>query len=259
MGFVRTETWSTSKRGLVLPALQRWSDHRVARTAAALLISLSIEAAMIGALVFLGDIHRSTAARVERSITTFDIMSVTEQSQGATTDRPIQPNLTTAQLTKIDATDTPPIAREWSVVALPPAPKVSLPVPPLPTPAEAQHGLGSSGAGGGAGYDPYAFASYRPPSSGARSASAVIAPVQVIPEARAKLEALLQQRLGRQGLRLETRLTIDASGHVTHVDIVSGVPSSIVATTIAVVTGFLLCEADANRTSNVEVPLSLGV
>lgn len=255
MAFVRADSWLAEQPGpqMLIPA--SWLEHRAIPTSTAIVLSLLIEGGMIAALLFLGDARQPPASRVDHSIMMIDVASSIAQTQGATAARAPQAQSIAAPVMHIDASASAGLPQEWSVTTLPPAPEAS-PAPSMPhAPAVPTHGFGSVGAGIGAGYDPYAFASYRPP----QPPGATGAQPPLIPKAQDQLEQLLWQRLQAKGLRIDARLTVDASGHVTHVDLVSGAPAQMAAEISTTILGFALCAPDPARTSDTNVSLVLTV
>lgn len=252
MAFETAGTWVVTDRTGAIPGL----DNRWARNSLALILSIVAEASLIGMLLGL-DAFSPRAPTKSRAINVIDISSTTAQASGAAKADTSHPVTAAQQLSKVDTTSTTPLPREWSVAALPPAPKSDpAPVQTVPS-ATTGHGMGSTGTNAGAGYDPYAFASYRSPDAArlaAAAANALIPPIDKL----AELEGKLRSRLGKRGLHISARATVDGTGRIIYVDILSGVAGPLVASIEAVMTNFQLVPAATGKSAS-SLPITLNI
>jgi len=220
----------------------------------ALIVSLAVDAGMIAVLLAMGDVTPQLNEPRAQSISTINLSSKVVQAISAGASA-APASTSTARATKVDATSSAPIPREWSVTTLPPVvvPKMS-PLPPAsPSLAvSASLGAGSAGKATGAGYDPYAYASYRAP-------SAAVSSIVVSPEAIGRLETLLSEHIALSGAQIAARVDIDSQGRITRFLAGPGVPPASAAKIAALALGFALCPPDSKRPVMSDVAVSLNV
>jgi hypothetical protein len=250
VGFVRADSWIEERPSAVPDTVMRLLDHRWLRNGVALAVSLVIDAGLIMALVSLGRVELPSSHRVEQSITTFDIASVSAQAEGAAS-APVAPT-TAAPSSQSDSTPLPPQHVEWSMTTLPPA--VLAPPAPAATVAAPAQGLSASGTGSGAGYDPYAFASYQKPDPARLGAAQALQP---LPDAMARLIAALgASSTGRQ---IGVRAYVDPAGRVIRAELLASAPADLARRLASIAPGFQLCAADAARPSNASLVVTLTI
>jgi len=253
VGFVRAESWIEERPSTVPDAALRLLDHRWLRNGVVLSISLLLDAGLIMALVSLGRIELPGTHQVQQSIATFDLPSLSAQTQGAMS-APVAA-ITTAPPSQSPAMPPPPQHSEWSVTTLPPA-APAVPASPAPAVAVAvpAQGLSASGAGSGAGYDPYAFASYQKPDPARLNAGQALQP---LPDAVARLIAALgASSTGRQ---IGVRAYVDSMGRVIRAELLSSAPAPLAHRLASIAPGFQLCSADAARPSNASLVVTLTI
>jgi hypothetical protein len=252
VGFVRTESWIEERPSAVSVALFRFLDHRWFRNSVALCISLLLDAGLIVALISLGRTEPPLASSNQQSIATFDIASVSAQSPGASAAaQALQPVTASSQT---EANHAPTAPREWSVTAMPIAPPAPASDPTeVATSAAPVQGMSVTGSGSGAGYDPYAFASYRRPDPSRMGASSL----QPLPDAVARLIAALGATGGARQVAM--RATVDPMGHVVQAELMSDAAPDVAARLARIAPGFPLCAADPRRPAATSLVVTLTV
>lgn len=206
MAFVREElperlalAPSPPARRLRIPP---WSSK-----AGAIALSLALEALTLWTLLMMGVLPPPRVAR-ESPMLVLDLTSPALSDAGSVATKAPVPNIATATATELDVAARSEIKPEWSMAKLPPRPAA----PALPTAALAP-GSGSADVGRahGEGFDPYSFASYQPDL--VKRAVLATAP-QPDPDALARIEQAIRQRLGRRGIAVSLAVRVMADGRV---------------------------------------------
>ncbi len=191
-------------------------------------ISLVVQAGLISLLLFLGQTSPAPQTPRERSIT---VVSV------AAAPAPL-------------ATPAPPVWREVPIVPSVEAPVLTLEPPAPATASAAAQGLASTPSD-----DPYAFASYRPPTP--PSVGTTGSTLRARPDALEKLEGLLRAKLGNTTRQISLHLLIDPWGRIEAIDAMPAQTDPDTATIREIALGYSLCDPDPARAPKADVVLSL--
>jgi len=255
--FLRVDSWAEERPPAVPDAVLRLLDHRWLRNGVALAVSLVLDAGLIMALVSLGQVELPGTHQVQQSIATFDIASLSAQTQGAASRTAA---VTPATPPSSTPAASPPPHPEWSMTTLPPAPAPMETAVPAPAPARAAatpaQGLAASGTGSGAGYDPYAFASYRRPDPVRLNANQTLQP---LPEAVTHLSMALGLSSAAARRQIGVRIYVDPMGRIVRAEALSGAPVSLAERLASVAPGFQLCNADSTRPPETSLMVTLTI
>ncbi len=255
VAFEMVETWVEERRPVAPALLSRVLDQRWLRNGVAFSVSLAFDAGLIAALISLGKVERAHTSETNQPITTFDLPSVTAQSQGAIAAPTISVVATSPP--SPSTTLAPPQRPEWSITTLPPAAAPVTPAPERAAPAPVASGMAAVGTGSGAGYDPYAFASYQKPDP-ARLAAAGSRPLQPLGDAVGRLTATLRG-MNDGGQQITLRAYVDPAGRIIRAELLSSAPQDFATRLADRVQGFQLCEADPTRPSGANLVVTLAV
>ena len=255
MAFVRTETWTAVENSHALTKL--WKDlleHSWLERTVACLLSLLISGLMLDVIFLIGIVAPPSHLMAKQpAITVIDVPSPTSQREGAAL-KPLSPQHV-APLTIQLALTHPAALKEWKIVSLPSEPVADLPTAEPATSATPATGLSDAGHGSGAGYDPYAFASYRAPSSGTGATPIVTSNT----DPARMLSAMLHERLGTLGLQVQVRVTVDTAGRIIQANIVSGASKVTSTAIIAALTGQQLYDGRSSQVASGSMTVSIAI